>query len=82
MEHCLCIRKLKVMFKGFPLQHHVVEAKVIKDLPYSVIAKESRIKLYEGIQLLFCQKIGTDGLNLLWRTAMHCRDGDGRTDVS
>ena len=71
MEHRDGICILQVMLEALPAQPHMGEADGIENVSDLVIAQECGIEFYKRVEMLLCQHVGTDGLDLLRRTAVH-----------
>ncbi|MPM29936.1 hypothetical protein SDC9_76478 [bioreactor metagenome] len=81
VKHGNGITILQVMLKVLTRKGNVRKAKVIKDLAHCIVAEQGGVELDECIYLLLGNHVGTDGLNLFRRTAVHGTQGGRRADV-
>ena len=80
VQHCNGIGILEVVLKALSLEDDMSKADVVEDGPYFIVSKKRWVELDERVEVLLREHVGTYGLDLLWRAAVHGGDRDALAD--
>ena len=80
-EHRHGVLPLEVFVEVMFIKDNVVIAHGIEDAARGFVAKNGRIALDEGVQMLFLEKIACDALDLLRRAAVERGERDGAGNI-